>query len=181
MEPTARRLAVAAHSRTDRAITCAVDVPAPAAEVWKAWTTPEGIQSFFAPRCRIDVRPGGAYEMFFDLDAEEGKQGGEGMVVMAVQPERMLAFTWNAPPHLPTVRGQRTHVVVRMVATDTEETRVTLCHDGWGDGDEWDEAFQYFSRAWSGVVLPRLRYRFEVGPVDWDNPPALGAGTGGSS
>jgi uncharacterized protein YndB with AHSA1/START domain len=92
----------------EKVITVQIQVPAPVPEVWKAWTTEEGAQSFFAPRCRIDLRPGGAYEMLFDLEAEPGKQGGEGMVVMAVQPERMLAFTWNAPPHLSSVRDQRT-------------------------------------------------------------------------
>ena len=49
----------------------------------------------------------------------------------------------------------------------------SLTHDGWGEGDEWDKAFEYFTEAWIDVVLPRLEYRFRVGPVDWDNPPHL--------
>ena len=159
---------------TERVITSEINVPAPLTEVWRAWTTKEGTESFFAPRCNIDLKPGGAYEMLFDLEAERGKQGGEGMVVMAVQPQRMLAFTWNAPPHLPSVRGQMTHVVIRLFETDAGDTRVTLRHDGWGEGNEWDAAFQYFSSAWADVVLPRLKHRFESGPVDWSNPPTFG-------
>jgi uncharacterized protein YndB with AHSA1/START domain len=158
---------------SERVIACEVNVPAPVADVWQAWTTQEGCESFFAPRCNIDLKPGGAYEMLFNLEAEPGKQGGEGMVVMAVQPQRMLAFTWNAPPHLPSVRGQMTHVTVRFFETEWGETRVTLRHDGWGEGDEWDDAFQYFSRAWADVVLRRLKYRFERGPIDWSSPPAF--------
>jgi uncharacterized protein YndB with AHSA1/START domain len=157
----------------ERVVFGRVDVPAPVADVWRAWTTEEGAQGFFAPKCRIDLRPGGSYEMLFDLDAEQGKQGAEGMMLLAIQPERMLAFTWNAPPHLPKVRGQMTHVVVRMSETETGETRVILRHDGWGEGDEWDDAFQYFSRVWPEVVLRRLRYRFQTGPVDWNTPPSL--------
>jgi uncharacterized protein YndB with AHSA1/START domain len=153
-----------------------VVVPAPVAEVWQAWTTEEGAESFFAPRCHIDLRPSGAYEMLFDLQAEPGSQGGEGMVIMAVQPPRMLSFTWNAPPSLSAVRGQRTHVVVRLFETETGTTRVTLRHDGWGDGGEWDRAFVYFSRAWNDVVLPRLKHRFEQGPIDWSAPPRLAVG-----
>ena len=156
---------------TERVITCEIHVPAPLTEVWRAWTTLEGVESFFAPRCNIDLKPGGAYEMLFDLEAESGKQGGEGMVVMAVQPQQMLGFTWNAPPHLPSVRGQMTHVVVRLFEADAGATRVTLRHDGWGEGNEWDAAFQYFSSAWADVVLPRLKHRFERGPVDWNNLP----------
>ena len=164
----------------EKAITVQIQVPAPRSDVWNAWTTEEGAQSFFAPRCRIDLKPGGAYEMLFDLGAGPGKRGGEGMIVMAVQPERMLAFTWNAPPHLSTVRDQRTHVVVRLFETEAGETRVILRHDGWGEGEEWQDAFQYFTRAWRDVVLPRLRYRFARGPIDWSNPPVPGESGGPS-
>lgn len=134
----------------------------------------EGAETFFAPRCPVELRPGGAYEMLFDLEAEPGSQGGEGMVVMAFEAERMLSFTWTAPPSLPQVRHQMTHVVIRFFEMDTGGTRVTLHHDGWGEGGEWDEAFKYFSRAWNGVVLPRLVHRFAYGPINWSDPPRLG-------
>jgi uncharacterized protein YndB with AHSA1/START domain len=160
----------------EKVIVCQVDVPAPLADVWRAWTTEEGAQSFFAPKCRIDLKAGGAYEMLFDLGAAQGDQGGEGMVLLAIQPMRMLAFTWNAPPHLPEVRGQMTHVVVRLSEIESGETRVVLHHDGWGDGGEWDDAYQYFSRVWPNVVLRRLRHRFQNGPIDWSNPPSLDEG-----
>jgi hypothetical protein len=88
-------------------------------------------------------------------------------------PKSMLSFTWNAPPHLPKVRQQRTSVVVRFKELEKGQTKVTLTESGWGEGDEWDKAFAYFSKAWQDVVLPRLKPRFEVGPVDWSNPMSL--------
>jgi uncharacterized protein YndB with AHSA1/START domain len=153
--------------RPDRAIHGEIVVPASVAEVWNAWTTEEGVTSFFAPACTIDLRPDGPYEILFDPSAPPGQRGGEGLRVMAVQPMRMLSFTWNAPPSLPQVRGQRTHVVVRLAVEDDHRTRVTLHHDGWGSGGQWEDAFRYFDRAWNQIVLPRLRLRFEQGPIDW--------------
>lgn len=150
-----------------------ISLPAALSEVWQAWTTEEGAKSFFAPKCKIDLRPGGAYEMLFDLDAPPGEQGGEGMMVLAVQPEKMLSFTWNAPPSLPDVRGEMTHVAIRLEEKGPKETMVHLHHDGWGNAGEWDQAFDYFTRAWGEIVLPRLKYRFEEGPIDWENPPML--------
>ena len=151
-----------------------VIVPASPGQTWNAWTTEAGAKAFFAPDCRIDLRPGGAYEMYFNLDAEPGAQGGEGMIVLAVQPEEMLSFTWNAPPELPEARGQMTHVTIRLSEVNADLTNVRLYHDGWGTGGEWDEAFEYFHEAWKFVVLPRLAYRFDHGPVDWDNLPDRG-------
>ena len=111
--------------KRDRAVNGEVTVNASADEVWRAWTTEEGAQTFFAPRCIIDLRPGGKYEMLFDLEAEPGKQGGEGVIVLALQPPRMLSITWNAPPEIPDIRAQRTHVTVRLKAVNSNRTRVT--------------------------------------------------------
>ena len=90
---------------------------------------------------------------------------------MAIQTNSVLSITWNAPPHLPDVRNQRTHVCIRFEQLMENKTKVTPHHDGWGISGQWEEAFEYFKIAWGKVVLPRLKYRFEVGPVDWNNPP----------
>jgi uncharacterized protein YndB with AHSA1/START domain len=142
--------------------------------VWDAWTTEKGIKSFLAPACNIGLRIDGPYEIFFDPEAEPGRRGAEGVRILALDPKKMLSITWNAPPHLSEVRKQWTHVTVRFEETRKGQTRVTLTHDGWGEGKEWDEAFAYFTRAWVGVVLSRLKYRFSVSPIDWNNPPQLG-------
>ena len=144
----------------DRAIHAEVIVDASVSDVWAAWTTEDGIKSFFALDCNIELRVDGPYEMFFLLDGEPGKRGGEGVRFLAIQPERMLSFTWNAPPHLPEARGQWTHVVLRFHEIDGNRTRLTLAHDGWGEGGEWDLAFEYFERAWLEGVLPNLVKHF---------------------
>ena len=161
------------HSGCWRTILGEVVVDADANEVWDAWTTEEGIKSFFAPGCNVDLKVGGLYEIFFAPDNPPGQRGGDGMRLLAVEPGSMLSFTWNAPLHLPNVRKQRTHVVIRFADAGDGRTKVTLRHDGWGEGEEWDRAFEYFEEAWNDAVLPRLVYRFSVGPVDWDNPPRV--------
>jgi uncharacterized protein YndB with AHSA1/START domain len=161
------------HSGHWRAISGEVIVDAVPGEVYKAWTTEEGIKSFFAPACNVDLKVGGLYEIFFAPENPPGERGADGMRLLALEPGKMLSFTWNAPPHLPNVRKQRTHVVVRFEDGGEGRTRVTLRHDGWGEGEEWDRAFEYFDEAWNDVVLPRLRYRFSAGPVDWTDPPAV--------
>lgn len=155
----------------ERAVTAEIIVDAGAADVWRAWTTAAGIKTFFAPGCNVDLKPMGAYEILFNPGGAAGERGAEGCVLLALQPEKMLAFTWNAPPHLPNVRQQFTSVVVRFKALDANRTHVTLRETGWGEGEEWDAAFNYFSKAWQGVVFARLKHRFEHGPIDWANPP----------
>lgn len=157
--------AVAAAAQ-ERTIVKTATVKAPIAEVWKAWTTEEGITTFFAPAARVDPRPGGAFEMHFNPFAKPGLKGADGMVFLALQEPRMLSFTWNAPPHLPEVRGQRTAVTVRFKDAGDGATEVRLAHAGWGEGGQWDKAYEYFDGAW-GRVLANLAKRFAEGPTDW--------------
>ncbi|MBL8326152.1 MAG: SRPBCC domain-containing protein [Rubrivivax sp.] len=150
----------------ERAIDKQIDVPAGVDQVWAAWTTREGVTSFFAPDARIEARVGGAFEIQFDPGAPPGAKGADDMRYLALQPKKMLSFDWNAPPSLPEARQQRTFVIVRLAPIDARMTRVTLHHTGWGDGGEWDKAYAYFDRAW-GFVLGNLKKRFEQGPIDW--------------
>ncbi len=158
----------------DKTIRTEIDLPVGIDAAWEAWTTPAGVRTFFAPGCNIDVRVGGLYEIYFDPEAPSGQRGSEGMRILALQVGHMLSFEWNAPPELAEIRGQRTHVTVRFCELSKIETRVIITHDGWGEGKLWDEAFNYFARAWGVIVLPRLRHSFLVGPIDWHHPPELG-------
>ncbi len=163
---TAAALALPAAHAAERALDKEVVVAATLEQAWDAWTTREGIVGFFAPEARIEPRPGGLFEIQINPLAEPGLRGADDMRFLALQPRRMLSFTWNAPPSLPEARQQRTVVIVRFEPLAERSTRVTLHHVGWGDGGEWDRAYTYFDRAWGGV-LGNLKKRFDSGPMDW--------------
>jgi len=154
-----------------RIIKADITVSADISRVYQAFTTTGGIQSFFAPECGIDPRPGGLFELYFDLDAPKGSRGSEGVRYLALQENAMVSFSWNNPPHLKNVRKQKTSVTLYFSKKDNAHTHVKLYHSGWGTGSEWDSAYTYFDRVWKDVVLFRLHYRFQHGPVDWNNLP----------
>lgn len=152
-----------------RVIQKSVVVEAPVGEIWRAFTTVEGVMAFFAPEAWVELAIGGPYELYFSPEAPAGSRGGEGLRILSYLPQEMLSFEWNAPPHLGQVRGERTWVVLQFEPMAAMETRVKLTHLGWGEGAAWDQAFAYFQRAWD-VVLGRLVYCFAVGPIDWTHP-----------
>jgi len=150
----------------ERSIDKQVEVAATLDQAWDAWTTRDGITSFFAPEANVEPRAGGAFQIYMDPLARPGLKGADDMRFMAMQPKKMLSFDWNAPPHLAEARQQRTFVVVRFEPLSDRLTKVTLHHTGWGDGGEWDQTFAYFDRAWT-AVLGNLKKRFDSGPQDW--------------
>lgn len=157
----------------DRNILIETIVDAPVTEVWNVWTTEEGLESFLAPECSIDLRVDGKLDVFFFPEAPAGQRGAEGLRILSVQPNRMFSFAWNNPPDFPEIRNQWTHVILKFfpAGTNNRQTKLVLIHDGWGDGELWDQAYRYFIRAWRDVVLFRLNYRFDRGPVNWSYPP----------
>ena len=165
--------AIAGASAGERQISVEVTVAATPEEVWRLWTTNDGVRSFFAPDSRVEPWVDGAYEIYFNPTAAPGAKGADGMRVLAFEPNRRLAFTWNAPPSMPEVRAQRTVVTVEIAPLDAERTRVRLRHWGWGSGPEWDRAIEYFEDAWSGFVMPSFLWRLTHGPVDWKALPSL--------
>jgi uncharacterized protein YndB with AHSA1/START domain len=144
-----------------------VVVAAPLQQVWEAWTTSAGAETFFAPKTQIELRLGGPYQVLFQPDAAEGSRGAEDCMVLTYRPQEMVAFTWSAPPQWPEIRKQRTVVVVQLVELDKGSVKVILQHLGFGEGKDWGEVQQYFDRAWP-VVLGRLQERFAKGPLDWE-------------
>lgn len=131
-----------------------VDIAAPRAEVWAAWTSEEAL-AFISPQSRIDLIPGGAYEWFLNLPPDEmGRRGGEGARVLAFIPGEMLAFDWTFPPDIPSLRraGAKTQVVVRFSDLPQGGTRVHFVQHGWQEGEAWRAGYRYFDGAWDYVL-----------------------------
>jgi uncharacterized protein YndB with AHSA1/START domain len=162
-----------ARGAADRVLRAEIEVNAPVSEVWKAWTTDAGIATFFAPAGRVDLRVDGTYDVWFNPAGKPGERGAEGMRILDVEPTKRFAFTWNAPPSIPAIRAKRTVVILDFAPNGPGTTRLRFTQLGWGDGPDWDTAYDYFDRAWAGFVLPALVYRFEKGPIDWTAPPEL--------
>jgi len=137
----------------ERVVRHAARVAAPVEDVWWAWTTDAGIRSWLVDDSRVELRVGGPYEWYFLTEAAPGEQGSEGCRVIGYQEPTLLTFTWNAPPHLPEARAQRSVVLLRLRPDDADEgTLVELTQLGWGDGGQWDEAYDYFDAAWRRVL-----------------------------
>jgi uncharacterized protein YndB with AHSA1/START domain len=138
-----------------------VVVSGPRDEVWKCWTTSEGMKSFFASESKIELTPGGSYELYLGPPEAAPERGSEGCKVLGFLPGEILSFDWNAPPKFPEIRKQRTCVVIRLQPAGEGKTRVLLDQHGWGQGEQWDAVYKYFDSAWD-FVFNHLKERFDA-------------------
>jgi uncharacterized protein YndB with AHSA1/START domain/predicted enzyme related to lactoylglutathione lyase len=140
-----------------RSIVVERSIGLPLADIWHRWTTSEGIARWWAPENKIELRIGGPMELYFLRDGAPGLRGSEGCRIVSFLPQRMLSFTWNAPPHLARVRPFHTHVVIEFESESEESTTVRLHHLGWpdrawDDEPQWAACFAYFENAWPRVL-----------------------------
>ena len=139
---------------SEKKIVKTTSIYAPLSEAWWQWTTHEGLLTFFGEDNKIEMTPGGPYEIYFSMEVPEGSRGAEGCEVLSFVPERMLSFTWNAPPKFKETRESDYHtwVVVEFQPLSEYRTQVTLTHLGWPEGAQWDEVYHYFDEAWGKVM-----------------------------
>lgn len=157
--------------KTERTIALETIVNAPSAEVFRLWTTPEGVKQFFAPAARIEPRAGGEYTMIFapDEDPHGDSHGTRGARILRFVPGRELAFEWipfvsraipgkEGPPLAsPAERNAAalpTWVELHFdeVIGDPRKTRLRFAHYGFREGEKWDESYRWFNRVWKAVL-----------------------------
>ena len=137
----------------------AISIPAPVKDVWRAFSTSEGLSTWLTPGAVVDLRPGGEWTAHYP----NGKTGG-GTIISFV-PEKEIVISAMAPEQYPTVRSTRTHARFTFESRGNS-TLVTLEQTGWQDGEEWDKAYEYLFPG-NAYLLATLHRRFVNGPLDW--------------
>lgn len=121
-------------------------------QVWTDFTTNQGIQSFLSSGSNIELKIGGPYEIYFDMNAPEGLRGSEDCHILSFITNKMLSFEWNAPPQFSSERLMRTQVIIFFYETKDKQVKISLYNHGYGVGENWENVFEYFNNAW-GYVL----------------------------
>lgn len=156
-------------TRTDRTVVVEATVDAAPQRVFEAWTTAEGLKTFFGPKAVVEPRVGGAYTLIFSPEADpEGLSlGTKGARILRFEPGRSLAFEWitfvgqdglgpERPPYMaPAERNARplpTWVEISLEPLPEGRTHLKLAHYGFRRGGAWETAYPYFTSAWARIV-----------------------------
>ena len=144
----------------NKALIFEVTIPAPIDEVWKAFTTSEGLSTWLTPGAVVDLRAGGEWTAHYP----GGKTGGG--TILTFKPKSEIVMSAMAPEWFPRVRADRTTARFEFKAVDKGSTLVRLTQTGWKEGEEWDKAYDYLAGG-NAELLQTLHRRFVSGPIDW--------------
>jgi len=104
----------------------------------------------------VEMKEGGKYELFWTPeDPDPTNNSTYGCKVLAVERPIYFSIEWmgNAEQKcfMNNVRPL-TNVTVLFSQLNSNKTKVILIHTGWRQGENWEAARQYFTKAWAGAL-----------------------------
>lgn len=150
-----------------RTLTHEVFVPAPPAQVYAAFATPEGWRSWAVPLAWRSAEDPDLFETSYQPDAAPGDARNIRQRFVLRVPDRLVAFrTVQTPTGFPHSEAfQRVTNLVELEPLGAG-TRVRLSGLGYPAGAAGDALIAFF-REGNRTSLEQLRTRFANGPIDW--------------
>jgi uncharacterized protein YndB with AHSA1/START domain len=134
-----------------------------AARAFEMFTVNELLESWLAEEADVEPVVGGKYELFWNLENRE-IDSTIGCKITAVEPGKFIAFEWKGPAQyrgFMNAADPLTHVAVSFIP-DGDKTEVHLVHSGWRSAPEWEEARQWFVKAWE-YAFNQLEEKIKTG------------------
>ena len=117
--------------------------------VYRAFTTKDELERWFVTSADVELRPGGAYNLWWREDHTSGQY-------VELDPPHKLVFTWDEGP-----KHGITTCTIELIP-ENDGTLLRLTHTGFLDGDNWDALYDGVSRGWT-MELDHLKTWLETG------------------
>ena len=166
----------------ERVLRHEVTVNAGLEDVWKAWTTSEGLMSFMAPVVHVELKTGGVFDSNYRVGSKLGDPGTIHNQVLNYVPMEMFSIKVNLTQQFPPrPRDAGTlFAVITFQEAGRKKVLVAVSMLGWGEGEDWNQVYEHFN--WGNAfTLGQLARRFEKGPVDWSKKSPAATVPGGNN
>lgn len=132
-------------------------------EVWKAFTTKEGLESWLVPHAEIELKVGGKMLTHYDPKGKLGDPNTIENTILSYDPRRMLSIKATKPPaDFPFKKSlENMWSVLYFEEVGPKRTKVTVIGLGYGDDEESKKMREHFN-AGNDFTLKRLQKRFAL-------------------
>jgi len=136
-------------------------VEAPPSAVWTAWTTKEGRESWELAHAEVDLKVGGRMLAHYDAKGKIGDPNTIENIILAFEPNRMLAIRVGKPPEkFPFKEAIKTvwHVIY-LEDAGPGRTRVRVVGLGYGSDEESKKMRGFFAQG-NAYTLKKMQDHF---------------------
>lgn len=141
-------------------------VDAPIEDVWAAFTTKEGIESWMVPHAEIDLRVGGKMLTTYDVNGVIGDDSTIENTILSFDPPHMLSIKATKPPADFKLKDAIKNMwsVIYLDPVDSNRTRIVVVGMGYGD-DEASQTLRKHFDAGNAWTINKLQERFGKAPA----------------
>lgn len=136
-------------------------VEAPVADVWRAFTTKEGLQSWMVPHAEIDLKVGGKMLTHYQPDGKIGDPNTIENTILSFDPERMFSIRATKPPERFPFKEAIKEMwsVIYFESVGPRQTRVRVVSMGFRETDESKKMREHFA-AGNDWTVKKLQQKF---------------------
>ena len=136
-------------------------VNGPLDDVWAAFTTKAGQESWMVAHAEIDLRVGGKMLTHYDPQGSIGDPNTIENTILSFDPKRMFSIKATKPPEKFPFKAalQKMWTVIYFEAIDDRRTKVTVVSQGFGDDEESKKMRGHFD-AGNNFTLKKLQQHF---------------------
>jgi uncharacterized protein YndB with AHSA1/START domain len=131
-------------------------------KAFEMFTLNKHLEKWLTQKADVEPRIGGKYELFWNPKDRENDST-IGCKILAVHLDKFLSFEWKGPKQFKHIMNEvrpLTNVVVFFIPCQ-KYTEVHILHTGWRDTPEWEEARQWFDKAWVMSLSELQKYTDE--------------------
>jgi uncharacterized protein YndB with AHSA1/START domain len=136
-------------------------IDAPREQVWKAFATKEGQESWNVAHAEIDCRVGGKMLTHYNPDGKIGDPNTIENLILALDPGHMMTIKVGTPPAQFPFKNAIKNIwtVIYLDEVGSKQTRVRVVGNGYGDDEESQKLRSFFDKG-NAATLQKLQEKF---------------------
>lgn len=126
-----------------------VEIDASVDEIWGAFTTSQGLQSWVAPLADIDFKVGGKWRAHYDKDGELGDAKTIENTILSYDPKRMISLKATGFPEgfEFATAAKQTWSIFYFTPVSDKKTKITIVGLGYNDSEQSQMMLAFFKPA----------------------------------
>ena len=114
------------------------------------------LESWLTEKAEVEPKIGGKYELYWEPENRENNST-IGCKITGIEEGKFISFDWKGPIQFKSFMNNAdplTHVIVLFSSDlyDKNKTTIYLFHTGWRKDEDWQEARNYFEKAWTKAL-----------------------------
>jgi uncharacterized protein YndB with AHSA1/START domain len=143
----------------DKIVFHSVRLKCDARKAFEMFTVNEHLEKWLTEVADVEPKVGGKFELFWNPKDRENDST-VGCKILALQSNKFLCFEWKGAKQFKHFMNECRPLtnVVAFFESDEDETQIYLLHTGWKNTKEWEEARQWFDKAWATAFSELQKY-----------------------